>query len=74
MNRYGMKAFWKRFVNSFGNGRLWEKLRRRLWRSRLGSAFRRRRATWLPVDSRKVVFVSRGNPPFISTFRAVFLV
>ena len=32
MNRYGIKAFWRRFFNAFGNGQLKEKLRRRLWR------------------------------------------
>ncbi len=71
MNRYGMKAFWKRFVNSFGNGQLREKLRRRLWRSWLVSAFRRRRTVRLPVDSRKVVFVTSSwscacNPKYVA--------
>lgn len=71
MNRYGMKAFWKRFVHSFGNGQLWEKLRRRLWRSRLVAAFRRRGVARLPVDSRKVLFVTSSwsctcNPKYIA--------
>lgn len=71
MNRYGMKAFWKRFVCSFGNGQLWEKLRRRLWRSRLVAASRRRRAARLPVDPRKVLFVTSSwsctcNPKYIA--------
>ena len=71
MNRYGMKAFWKRFINSFGNGQLGEKLRRRLWRSRLVGAVRRRKAARLPVDPRKVVFVTSSwsctcNPKYIA--------
>ena len=71
MNRYGMKAFWRRFVHSFGNGQLWEKLRRRLWRSRLVSAVRRRRAARLSVDPRKVLFVTSSwsctcNPKYIA--------
>ena len=32
MNRHGFKAFWRRFVNSFGNGLFAEKIRRRWWR------------------------------------------
>ena len=71
MNRYGMMAFFKRFVNSFGNGTLAEKLRRRLWRSRLVSAVRRRRAARLPVDPHKVLFVTSSwtctcNPKYIA--------
>ena len=71
MNRYGRKAFWKRFVHSFGNGQLWEKLRRRLWRSRLVAASRRRRTACLPVDPRKVLFVTSSwsctcNPKYIA--------
>ncbi|MBO7687778.1 MAG: CDP-glycerol glycerophosphotransferase family protein [Kiritimatiellae bacterium] len=71
MNRYGREAFWKRLVNSFGNGLLWEKLRRRVWRSRLVSAFRRRRAERLPVDPNKVLFVTSSwsctcNPKYIA--------
>ncbi len=58
MNRYGFKAFLVRLVKAFGNGLLAEKLRRRLWRSRLVSAVRRRRAARLPVDPRKVLFVT----------------
>ena len=56
-NRYGMWAFWKRLVNSFGNGLFWEKLRRRLWRwgtlerARRRIVFRRR-----PVERDKVLF------------------
>lgn len=70
-SRYGAGAFWKRLVNSFGNGQLWEKLRRRLWRSHLVSAFRRRTAARLPVDPQKVVFVTSSwtctcNPKYIA--------
>lgn len=71
MNRYGMKAFLKRFVNSFGNGTLAEKLRRRIWRSSIVSAFHRRRAERQPVDPRKVLFVTSSwsctcNPKYIA--------
>ena len=71
MNRYGMMAFFKRFVNSFGNGTLAEKLRRRVWRLRLVAAIRRRRAARLPVDPHKVLFVTSSwtctcNPKYIA--------
>ena len=57
MNRYGFKAFWRRFVNSFGNGLFAEKIRRRLWRigflekARRCRIFRRR-----TVERNKVLF------------------
>jgi CDP-glycerol glycerophosphotransferase len=71
VNRYGFKAFLVRLVKAFGNGLLAEKLRRRLWRSRLVSAVRRRRAARLPVDPRKVLFVTSSwsctcNPKYIA--------
>ena len=71
MNRYGWKSFWMRFFNAFTNGLLWEKLRRRLWRSRLFAAVRRRRAARLPIDPLKVVFVTSSwsctcNPKYVA--------
>lgn len=57
MNRYGFKAFWRRFVNSFCNGLFAEKVRRRLWRWGFLERLRRRRveARW-PVSRNKVLF------------------
>ncbi len=71
MNRYGIRAFWLRFVHSFGNGQLGEKLRRRLWQSRFASAVRRMRASRLPVERAKVLFVTSSwscacNPKYVA--------
>ena len=71
MNRYGLRAFWLRFVHSFGNGQLGEKLRRRLWLSRFASAIRRKRASRLPVKRNKVLFVTSSgscacNPKYVA--------
>ena len=71
MNRYGTKAFLMRFANSFFNGQLAEKLRRRAWRSGLVSAIRRRKAARLPLDPLKVLFVTSSwncscNPKYIA--------
>ena len=71
MNRYGTKAFLMRFANSFFNGQLAEKLRRRAWRSGLAAAIRRRKAARLPLDPLKVLFVTSSwncscNPKYIA--------
>ena len=59
MNRYGIKAFWRRFFNAFGNGQLKEKLRRRLWRMGPLIAHRRKRVSQsYPVAANKVLFVT----------------
>ena len=57
MNRYGFRAFFRRFVNSFSNGLFVEKVRRRLWRSGFLERLRRRHAgaCW-PVSRNKVLF------------------
>ncbi len=63
MNRYGFKAFWRRFVNSFGNGLFAEKIRRRLWRIGLLEKARRSRVfRQRAVERNKVLFASfTGN-------------
>ena len=71
MRRYGFVAFLKRLVNSFGNGQLCEKFRRRIWKSGLTAAFCRRKAARLPVERRKVLFATMSwsctcNPKYIA--------
>lgn len=71
MKRYGFVAFLRRFANSFRNGLFTEKLRRRVWRSRLVAPFRRRSAVQLPVAPGKVLFVTSPwtcscNPKYIA--------
>ena len=62
MNRYGFKAFLLRFVKAFGNGLLAEKLRRRIWRSRIVSGLRGWRVRrFHPVARAKVLFVTSSN-------------
>ena len=56
MKRYGARAFFARFANSFANGLLFAKLRRRAWRSPFFSLPRRFRAGFLHVEPRKVLF------------------
>ena len=71
MKRHGMRAFWKRFVSSFGNGQLCEKIRRRLWKSGVTAALRRRAAGRLPVERLKALFATMSwsctcNPKYIA--------
>lgn len=62
MNRYGFKAFLVRLVKAFGNGLLREKLRRRVWRSRLVSGLRSWRVRrFHPIAGGKVLFVTSSN-------------
>ncbi len=57
MKRYGFKAFWRRFVNSFCNGLFVEKIRRRLWRIGFLERMRRRSVFHrFPIEKAKVLF------------------
>ena len=59
MNRYGVRAFWHRLFNAFGNGLLREKLRRRIWRLGPVIFWRRWRVTRaFPVERNKVLFAT----------------
>ena len=72
MKRYGFIAFLRRLVNSFGNGLLKEKLRRRVWRNGFVAWLRKRRvARSRLVEPNKVLFVTSPwtcscNPKYIA--------